>query len=253
MNYGYIKDEIDDRDEIFGSISSTPFEILQESSDWIEFLPPQELQSRGSIEPYSCVPSSILKNIQTLIKRKYGIDRNYSERFLSILAETGKNGGSSPRAVLQFLRKIGVPLDKHLPFDESITTFDEYFIKLSPKLMALAKEFTDEWNLRYDEVNLKDIPEALKSSPLIASVSAWFQKGEKYYKPEGSRDNHLTLLYKVNGVYDTYIDGDGDAFKTLEENYKHETVKRFHIEQKEAIIKGNWLQDLVARLLDLFK
>src|SRR3990167_10421098 len=253
-NYGYIKDTIDDRDKVFGSFA-VPFETLQENSNWKEYLPPQELQSLNGIEPYSCVPSAILKNIQTLIKRKYGLDRNYSERFLACLAETGKNGGSSPRAILQFLRKIGVPLDKHFPFDSTITTEDEYFSELTPKLMALAKEFTDEWDLQYDEVSLKDIEEALKSSPLIASVCAWRQNEQGlFYKPEDGKDNHLTLLYAPNEVYDTYLDSDGDAFKTLVPNYKHEVIKRFHIGQKvKDNLKDtdNWLWDIIKRMLSI--
>lgn len=247
-NYGFIKDEVVPEDYIFGV--SLPFDEWQSDGNWVEHLPKIELQSR-SFESYSCVPHTILNCVEILIRRQYGEERDYSDRFLAVLADT-KQGGSSPKAVLQFLRKIGVPMDKDLPF---VDNQDEYFKELNPKLMELAKDFIEEWDLRYEDVPQKDIEEALKTSPLAVSVPAWTQEGDFYTRRQGKRDNHFTTMYKKDWVFDTYVDNSGGVLKPLKD-IDHEVIKRFRITKRvKDNLKDtdNWVIDLLKRLLNIFK
>ena len=80
-NYGLKIDKQKPEDYVFGS-SPVPFEIINESGDWTEFLPKKEAQNLNGIEPYACVSFSVLNCIEMLIKKQYREEVNYSDRFL---------------------------------------------------------------------------------------------------------------------------------------------------------------------------
>lgn len=186
-----------------------PVEVLQPDMDWTPFLPEKEFQNLNMIEPYACVPFTILNCAETLIKRKYGLDRNYSDRFLATVIDTRK-GGCDPEDACEFLRKIGVPLQEEWPFDESINTTEKFFAKLPPKLYEIAQEFNKEWIFMYDVVPSvpSEISTALTCSPLLGSVYGWKRRPDGlYYRPKGYRDNHATtMFYLKEGEFRRYFD-----------------------------------------------
>ena len=80
--YGLIIDPIKKADYIFGSVlSPVPFEELVPDGDWTPYLPVTEAQKLYGVEPYACVPFTILNAVEILIFRKYGLIRNYADRF----------------------------------------------------------------------------------------------------------------------------------------------------------------------------
>ena len=234
-NYGLKFDEIKKEDYIFGG-GQVPKEILQPDGDWSSFLPAKEFQNLNGVEPYACVTFTLLNCVETLIKRKYGLDRNYSDRFLAAISGT-KEGGNSPQTVCEFLRKIGVVSQETWPFGPEITTFEAFYSPIPPKLQALASEFNAEWDFLHDYVPTghKDITEALKCSPLLISVSAWYENNGIYYRPEGMQDNHATtMFYERNGefrrVFDSY---DNPHIKDVAWANIPMVVKRFWVQKKE--------------------
>ncbi len=252
INYGFILDELDERDFVFGS--ALPFEELQPDGDWTEFLPQREYQNLHGVEPYACVAFTILNCVEILIYRKYGIKRNYSDRFLAAISGT-KTGGNSPRVVAKALQKKGVPLQDVWPFNQDINTFEKYYETLPQEVKDIAKEFFNEWDFRYEKVPFSLISKALKCSPLLFSVYAWIRNGKGlYYKPEGARDIHATTHFKEeDGVYrrmfDSYADGEGDpAVKDYDWNSKPEAVMRFWIGKRTSKGHSNWFSDLWHRV-----
>lgn len=244
--YGLKIEQIKPQDYVFGGVLSAPYEVLQEDANWADFLPVEEAQNLNGIEPYACVAFTILNCIEMLIKRKYGEERNYSDRFLAAISGT-KEGGNSPQTVAEFLRKAGVVKEEEWPFSLDINTFDKFYAPLPPKLLELARKFNEEWDFKHDYVpsTLEAIGKALKSSPLGISVAAWHRKGGIYVKPAGLVDNHFTVLYALGEnkeIFDSY-----DHFlKEYDIDAKHSVIKRFYITKKA---KGPWWKRFINWLL----
>lgn len=239
--YGFKLDEIKPEDYIFGG-GKIPTEILQSDSDWTSYLPEKEYQNLNNIEPYACVTFTVLNCVEILIKRQYGEDKNYSDRFLAAISGT-KEGGNSPQIVCEFLRKIGVVPQDLWPFDSSINTFEKFYSPIPPKLYELAKEFNEEWDFRHEYVptNKESISAAIQSSPLLVSVPAWNERNGKYYRPDGVPDNHATtMVYERLGdfrrIFDSYADGAGDpAIKDIEWEMMPTVIKRFWIKKRKDV------------------
>ena len=243
-NYGFRIDKIKPQDYIFGSLlSPVPFEEINPSGDWTSDLPVTELQKLNGIEPFSCVSHTILTCCEILIKKKYGLVRNYSDRFLAAVSGT-KDGGNSPQVVCEFLRKIGVVPEELWPFGPDIDSFDKFYAPIPPKLYELAREFNEEWEFKHEFVPSTDetIEKALKCSPLGISVCAWFPRGEMYYRPDGIQDNHFTtLIMAKNGQFKRVFDSYDSFIKDYEWDTKHSAIKRFYIKRKEQK-KVCWLR-----------
>src|SRR3990167_2500845 len=214
-------------------------EEINPSGDWSDYLPVRERQNLNGIETYACVTFTTLSCIEILIRQQYGLERNYSDRFLAMVSGT-KEGGNTPNTVAEFLRKVGVVGEEVWPFSPDINTFENFYGPIPPKLYELAKEFNDEWDFKHENVpsDNEAIAKALKCSPLGLSVAAWSQRDGMYFQPQGMPDNHFTTLITVrpNGykrVFDSYADGEGDPFlKDYEWNTTHMAIKRFYIKKK---------------------
>lgn len=249
--YGFKLDKRKPEDYIFGG-GNVPMEKLVEDGNWQDFLPVKEFQNLNNVEPYACVPFTVLNCVETLIKKKYGEERNYSDRFLAYVTDT-KNGGSSPHECAEFLRKLGVPTQDEWPFDEAINTSEKFFAKPEPKIYELAREFNEEWSFKHEYVENKPeaISEALKCSPLLISVTAWFSRNGLYYKPNGRRDNHATTMFyeragEFRRVFDSY---DSPHIKDYEWSATPEVIKRFWIEKKAVYeTKLNLMERIIVAL-----
>ena len=240
-SYGLLPDVYNPEDYKFGS-GQIPMEVLQENGDWTSYLPAKEYQNLNGIEPYACVTFTILNCIEILIRKQYGVETNWSDRFLSAISGTKEKQGNSPNVVAQSLRDKGVVLQDVWPLNQSINSFEKYYENIPPALLELAKEFNNEWDFRYDNVlvNHLAIASALQASPLLFTVTAWFERNGKYYNP-GMPNNHATTLIYAHPddfyrVFDSYADGEGDpALKDVEWEAIPMTVKRFWIKKKAEV------------------
>jgi hypothetical protein len=238
-NYGLILDKpIVGKDYIYGGYSKLPLEQLQPNKNWMDYLPIRELQNYGLVEPYACVTFTIFNCVEILIKKKYGIEINFSDRFLSCVSGTKDLHGNSPQTVCEFLRKIGVVPEELWPFNDTIKSFDEYYAPIPPKLYELARDFNEKWDFKYEFVpnDSYSISQALTMSPLLISWTAWFEKDGLYYKPEGMTDNHATTLFQERKnefwrVFDTYT----PVIKDLDYKDAPAQIMRFWIESKEPL------------------
>jgi hypothetical protein len=256
-NYGLIIKQKDPTGYVLGS-GQMPYEILQADGDWQNYLPEKEIQFTNGVEPFACVSYTILNCVEMLIKRKYGITRNYSDRFLAAISGTNNFRGNDPHAVCEFLRKIGVVPEEMYPFDA--TSFDDYYKPIPQALVDLANDFNKEWDFKHEyvpEVH-EEITKALKSSPLLVAVPAWFRNAEGlYYRPGTMPDNHATtLIYERIGAFRRVFDSyENPHLKDIEWNTVPMVIKRFHIEKKEQVIHTTPLPSLPlwVKILEWFR
>jgi len=252
INYGLKIDEVKQEDYKFGY--SLPYLELQPDGDWTQYLPKPEYQRLFGLETYACVTFTVLSCVEILIKKQYGEEVNFSDRFLAAISGT-KNGGNSPKTVCQFLRKLGVVPEEMWPFDKNIDSWEKFYEPLPDKLKELAKEFNENWDFKYELVpsNDKEIIRAIKCSPLGVSVAAWYPRGSMYYKPENTKENHFVALYKVldteyKRIFDSY-----DSFtKDVEWNTKHSVIQRYYIKKRIKAQEYSWFYKLLEKVAKIW-
>lgn len=253
--YGFLFDEPSPEHWVFGA-SKIPMEVLVPGGDWRPYILKHHYQNLNGLEPYACVIFTLLAGLEMLIYKKYGIERDYSRRFLAIIVDT-RNGGTTFEKAFEALRKKGVVMNELLPFDGLIDTLDKFFSPVPDSLRELAKEFNEEWDFNHDFVipNEISITSALECSPVPMSFAAWHvnDKG-RYYRPTGMRDNHAILLVNQSiGEYrqikDSYPDENEDpGLKELEWNDLPMVAKRLWITKREPKQYKNWfIQNFFCR------
>jgi len=212
-------------------------EELQPDGQWDDYLPGVEIQKLRGVETSSCVSFGTLNCVEILYQRLYNQQKNYSERYTAILADTTRSG-TSPTKVAEVIRKRGVIDDPLLPFSGDISSFEEYH---SPKPMLQGfldkgsewlktHEFGHDWVFTGGSVSFKQnlLKTALKSSPMGVSVLAWQKSGDYYTKPHGAVDNHWCTLYGYkDGEYWKIFDHYDDTNKKLAWDYDFNLAKRY--------------------------
>ena len=259
MNYGYLKPKIKDEDYVLGSLRSAPYEILVEDGQWIEYLPSPEYQRRGGTETMSCTVFGTENVLEAIFKRKFGISTNWSDRYVAVMANVGKNG-ADPQMIAEIIRTESGLIDEiYLPFVDGMS-YDLFF---SPKPMV--KEYKDrgnewlkEWQLKHEycftsgtiKEKQEKLKESLKMSPLGVSVAAWYQNEKGYfYKPIGEQDNHWTMMFGYKeGEYWLIFDSYDSCIKKLDWNYNFGIAKRYYIEKRPTTEELNIFQQIINLL-----
>lgn len=257
VGHGYIEPEIKEEDYVLGD-GMLAGEVLQPDGQWDEFLPDPELQQRRGLETSNCTSFNTLEPIEAILRRKYGYNFNYSERFLGIAAGTYPPG-NDPHTTAEAVRKQGLVLESDLPFSDNILTVDEYYYPnpLPTDLIQKGKEWLYWYDFKHDYVFDKGKPledkqhrlmEALKFSTLGASVFAWALDGDKYVKM--GRDNHWTCIYGYKeGEYWKIRDSYEPHLKKLEWNYSFGIAKRYSVVKHGTTPKKRSFRDIIKQLL----
>ena len=234
-----------DDDLVLGAKKSLPFEILQPDGQWGN-MPMKEYQRKNGLETMNCTVFATLNCLEALQIKKYKEEKNWSDRFIGILANTTPSGNLI-RKPIETVRNFGMIDENILPFSNTIRRWSQYYNPkpMTQKLLDLGKKWFEEYERPghewiYDSglsiaQKQEKLKIALQSSPLAISVYAW-RKGNNglYYKKSSDRDNHLCVLigYKDKvwwNVFDTY---DG-IYKKLEWNYNFSLAKRFNLIKTE--------------------
>ncbi|HEC66973.1 MAG TPA: hypothetical protein ENI23_16985 [bacterium] len=242
-NYGFEEPCITADNHILGGLGTVK-KLLNPDLDWTPFLPKGERQKR-LIETYTCTEYGTEEAIETLEKRLFLKDENHSERLVAI-GSKNKPTGNDPHIVAEWIRKNGLVNEEVLPFDDTITSWSQYFSPnpLTQKLKDKAKEWLTEYTFNHEWVfkggslkeKQKKLLEALQYSPVCVSVHAWKKRGGVYVKDRGDRDTHWTLLVKGNEgkpwiIRDSYLD-DGNFMKKLDWNYPFGFAKLYILNKK---------------------
>ena len=262
-NYGLIIDERKPEDWIMGGTGNLKGVVLQENGQWDEFLPLFEAQY-NPVETYACASFGTLNAIEILLKRMFGADENYSDRFLAKVSGTDPKTGNSPQTVAEYLRKIGVPLQSKWDFTSDIDTSEKFYAPIPAKLFDYAKEdFSNKFILKHQYVNgnPEDIKAALRYSPVAMSVTAWYEENGVFV--QRGTDNHWVVCYgyddtkqayKVFDSYNSIYSGESKFEKKLYSYSANIAIaKSYFIEKsnlENLLIKQVGLLSLLKALLE---
>jgi hypothetical protein len=151
-------------DWIAGTI---PYEVLNESGDWTEYLPPGEWQRINNKETMACVSFSALNVLETLYYFHTGERRNFSDRFTACMSGTMRRGN--------YLWKVGDSIRKDGIVDEEDwavpddMSWDSYYQTPPIKVIDKGKEFLKDWTINYEVIadsSRESLIHHLKQSPL---------------------------------------------------------------------------------------
>lgn len=252
-NYGLkIDPVVIGKDYVLGSYGSLDGEVLQPDGQWDAWLPVDELQNLNGIEPFCCVTEAALNCVETLIRRQFGAERNYSDRLLATISGTAALQGNSLQAVSEMLRKEGDVLEAQWPFDSTITTFEKFYAPVPDHLLILAKEFVAEfaYNHEYVPCDPSSLKKALTYSPLNVATYAWIEDSTTglYYFPPGYPANHCVMLYGyVEGQYWKIFDSCDNTHKRMRWDTQFAQAKR-HKLARQVVNETAW-----ARFLKLMQ
>lgn len=243
-NYGFkppTKEELEQSHKagyVLGGLSQEP---IQPDGQWDDYLPSYEIQHTDAYDTYNCTAYGSTNLVEIFLKRLFGIDKNYSERYLGIMAGT-RPPGNSPHKVLDQIRASGLIDDILLPLSEA-KTIEEYYspdpipysLKEQGRAWVRSYEMKHEWVLTPNDSDKPErIKRALAFSPVGVSVYAWRNKDGLYYKPSGARDNHWCLIYGYKeGEYWKVFDSYDATHKRLTWNYDFDYAKRIRIAKRK--------------------
>ena len=255
-NYGLKKEPIIiGKDYLLGGFTEVPKVELQADGQWLSFLPIAENQSRGSVEPSSCVSMTTNNCVEILLERLYGNDHDFSDRFSAKMSgNTGE--GATPQQVAQTLKNKGVVEETEWAFSPDIDTLEKYYADIPPETQNKALSFLENYDFLHEYVptDPESLKQALKLSPLGIGTPAWYQNEQGlYYRPEGMSDNHFTTLIGfLDKQYWIVFDSYENNIKHLDWNINSSVAKRFHIAKKNDTFlpekETNWLVDLLKAL-----
>ena len=251
--YGFKPDIIQPEDYVLGGYSKLTPEVLQGNGQWDSSLPVKELQQRGGVETMACTVFTSLNALETLYKRKYEVDMNFSDKYTAIMAGITQQGGTPKNAIETIRKKSGLLLEEHMPFGNPQSWEDFYTPYPSGSTIAQGLNFLQHYTINYEwvfknGVNIDKMKTALKSSPLGVSVCAWKERDGIYYKDIGDTDNHWCLIYgyesgKYWKVFDTY----DNTRKKLAWNYNFGLCMRYSITRREPR-KRYWFIELLGNI-----
>lgn len=246
INSGFVYEApVIDKDWVAGTDRSIETclgaQALQADGQWDAFLPPREQQFNASFDTMSCVSFANLNVVEMLIRRLFGEQKEYADRFLSRASGTTQNG-NSPTRVAETLRLNGVVDEPVWPWN-NITSWADFAADIPKSIYDQAKKWGYDFNHEFVPSNPTSMKAALPFGPLSVSVVGWVRDADGYfYKPEGQRDGHMTVIYGyVDGKFwkclDTYnIAGEGDSvLKKIRWDTNFEMVKRFSIRKQEEV------------------
>ena len=226
---------------------NVPFIPYQQDSDWSEFFVRYENQSIPGFETFACTCFAITTQIEILEKRLYGVEKNYSDRWLAIVSDLDGTKGTDPQTVYDAIREYGLIPESMLPFNDDINTKKEYFsFKGADREACYAegKRWLEQNEVRHDWLwkdrqrpanYLEVIKDAQRTSPIAISVSAWNEVNGEFVSDQGSVNNHLTLGVRFRDgreqAFDTY-EQDGTNLKILAKDHNIRRAKRIHLQKR---------------------
>ena len=239
--YGFIPPVIVPEDYWLGS-GKLGSVVLNEKGDWREVLPELEIQ-RINFEPSACVSFGTLSALEILHRFFYGIEPNYSDRFLAKASDTNPNEGNTPKKVSETLRHFGSVPEEEWPMTQ---TLEEYYKEIPQKLLDMGIGWLKKFEWGYEWTSKENLKSALQRSPVGVAVSAWRQNDKGEYIYFGSW-NHWCVLVAYDEqdrpiIWDSYDAG----LKTLVKDYDFGFPQLYLLKKKEETAKSIWQRIIEA-------
>lgn len=243
MNHGLIYVKPVKGDYIRGGKIQLAGLPIRPDGQWDAFLPPDEFQSRSTLEPMCCTSFGTLNCVEILQKQEFGDTTNWSDRFLAWKSGTTRNG-NDPHKVAETLRKSGTTTEEDWPYNSDITTWEQFYAKPSfqTEVNGIAG-FQGSFQFGHQWVNpdIQSMKNALQRSPLGVDVYAWnMSDGEGIYHREGMASEHWVCIYGyVQGKYWKCMDSYSQTHKRLAWDFGFSMVKEYTL-YKTVLTQSNW-------------
>lgn len=174
-----------------------PYEVRLASGDWRPFVPDGERQA-NVVETMACVSFSCTNDLETQNKF-YGIDVNYSDRFLAKMSGTTHDGNYVDK-VADTVRTIGLVTEAQYPAPPDYT-WDSYYSEVPASVVAEAVKPVIMYEaIPFDATSLQY---HLKQSPIQITI------------PQ-PHPNHAVLLVYLKGTTAYYFDSYSPFLKTID-------------------------------------
>ena len=235
---GHIEVEPRPDDFVLGGENEAIKNVMQSDRDWSPYLPIKELQNRG-FETWACVSFARNNCLEILHKKMYGIEPNYSDRFMAKVSNTVVGRGNNFANVAQSGRKFGSVAESVYPWGGHDVS--QYYQKIPDDVLKLGKDLLLDYEFQYEWVdwggcNPEKLWEALQYSPLEVSVYAWGKRSGSVYLRTLNNVNHGTTLFKGEYkkfwyVYDSY----DETIKKLAWNFNFGSAMRHALKKKRML------------------
>jgi hypothetical protein len=240
-----------------------PYIYYNESGDWTEWLPKYEPQAEH-YETYACTVWASLNQLETFHNFLYSKEPNYAERFNALLIGMTLQRGGDPQKAHESIRKDGVVDQEYCPIPRTKTEFLDRGI-LTGSLLARGQYWLTKHDYFHDWLwsDPKERPadwkellkDALKTSPLAVSVSAWNEENGVYVS-YGDVNNHYCMLYNIDEEGYMYVfDSYDHSRKKLSKDHNIRRAKRIWLNKKTmyALVRHRHLLQSILKSLQIMK
>ena len=266
-NYGLLEEIRELTAYVLGA-SKMPYIPYVDDGDWRPFKPPFEHQA-PNFETSACTAFTVENQIQFFMKGVYGEDVDLSENFLALTVPIEVGKGVDPQKTYEAVRHSGMVDSGVLRMGRTKEEWSD-IARLTKSIQAkglywLQKiDFFHEW--LWDSPKNRPsnymaiLKDALKTSPIGISVSAWETEidkwGNEVYVSRGDVNNHKTLCVFMDDegypwVYDSYQ----PVYKRLAKDHNIRRAKRIWLNKKTkpAMRRHISLLENILKALKLMK
>jgi len=258
MNYGFIN-EIPTLDEQLCGYTAN--DVLSEDCDFEGYLPISEKQSNNVVKTASCVSFSALNCLETILKRKYNVEFNFSDRFTSVMSNTHKTNGNTFSRVGGSIMDNGIIEESICPSNPNLyKTVDDFYelnvdyvgsygvsygrLFRDMTLRERGRQFRENFEIQrrwigWNGVKNEVLNEYLRYGPIQVSVYAWSQPLNGVYEYVRQDTNHAVMLFKMEKegtkwrkyVYDSV----GGQIRALGHDFYIGSALQYNITLKESL------------------
>lgn len=240
--HGLISSVIEAEHFVFGNncLGDQP---INPTGQWDEWLPTPEIQNVNDVEPDACVTFATLNCVESLLRKEFSINPNYSDRYLAWSSGTQYRSGNDPQTVCETLRTSGCVPEAIWPIDGSVRDFASFYTHPPNNFRSLALNFIDEYDYGHEWVPAipQNIIKALTYSPLSAAVYAWERGlGGLYISPKGFVKEHDIMISGYEeGKYWKIFDSYDPEEKRLVWDFDFGLIKR-HTLHRQIVNETAW-------------
>ncbi len=263
---GFIEPIPDEKDFIFGGKTKLSGAEISDGH-WLKYKPEFEKQYDDDFDTFNCSAFGTSNALEILFNKVFGQERNFSDRFIGIIAGT-KPPGNDPKTVIEAMRNTGLVKESSLPFDPALKSVEEYYSPKPPtkELTKEAKLFLTERGVGYERVtdtSPEATKEVLKRSPLGVAVRPLIgpdKDGVYSFSKTGSYTHWLCRLDYEDGkfwwVLDSYepflkkLAWDSEFGYTLRYEFGPGQVEQRQVEQISILQR---IIELLKKILGLQK
>jgi len=227
-----VEDQLNPTAWRFGGVTGITPVVLQEDRDFGKFLPKYEAQYDPKFDTMACVPFSALNCVETMLIRKYGVERNFSDRFTAKLSGTTINGNYFSAVADSITTLHGIVFEESWPWDVTFD-WDTFYLPVPSDVREVGKVSLKTYRIKSEVVwdNVVTLYEALKYSPLQVAIHAYGEIKDDIYQRTEAQGNHAVELFKaVKDEYWVIYDHYERKFKKLAWNTRFWGALRYDIE-----------------------